>query len=139
MPTEMREIAFRETEFFTAVRDYRLRRGEPLPMGSVLGIDFGEEETDVTARIRIGKDDGADVTAVDLPTESIAAALIFFCINHKIPLPAHAAKSIKKLGGNIVLVININMLNYNAKNFGAKLPTLPHARDRGLPEGRNLN
>jgi len=129
VPTEMREIAFRETEFFNAVRDYRIRRGEPLPMGSVLGIDFEEEETDVTARIRIGKDDGRDVMSVDLATESIAAALIFFCINHKIPLPAHAAKSVKKLGGNIVLVININMLNYNSKNFGGKVPTLPSARD----------
>ena len=128
MPTEVREIAFRETEFFNAVRDYRIRRGEPLPMGSVLGIDFDEEETDVRARIRIGKDDSRDVMAIDLPTESIAAALIFFCINHKIPLPAHAAKSVKKLGGNIVLVININMLNYNAKNFGAKVPALPGPR-----------
>ena len=129
MPTEMREIAFRETEFFSAVRDYRLRRGEPLPMGSVLGIDFDEDEADVKARIRIGKDDGRDEMSIELPTESIAAALIFFCINHKIPLPAHAAKSIKKLGSNIILVISINMLNYNAKNFAAKLPTLPSARD----------
>ena len=124
MPTEMREIAFRETEFFTAVRDYRLRRGEPLPMGSVLGIDFDEDEVDVRARIRIGKDDGRDVMSVELPTESIAAALIFFCINHKIPLPAHAAKSVKKFGGGIVLVVSINMLNYNAKSFAQKLPPL---------------
>ena len=129
MPTEMREIAFRETEFFSAVRDYRMRRGEPLPMGSVLGIDFDEDESDIKARIRIGRDDGRDVMSIDLPTESIAAALIFFCINHKIPLPAHAAKSVKKLDGNIVLVININMLNYNAKSFAAKLPSLPNPRN----------
>ena len=136
MPTEMREIAFRETEFFSAVRDYRMRRGEPLPIGSVLGIEFDKEENDLTARIRIGKDEGSDVTAIDLPTESIAAALIFFCINHKIPLPAHAAKSIKKLNDNIILVININMLNYNSKNFGTKMPALTPQQG---PDGRSLN
>ena len=136
MPTEMREIAFRETEFFSAVRDYRLRRGEPLPNGSVLGIDFDEDDSDLTAHIRIGKDEGSEVTDIALQTESIAAALIFFCINHKIPLPAHAAKSVKKLNGNIVLVININMLNYNSKNFGAKMPTL--AAPPGA-DGRSLN
>lgn len=139
MPTEMREIAFRETEFFSAVREYRLRRGEPLPIGSVLGIEFDEEDDDVTATIKIGKDEGRDVISVALPTESIAAALIFFCINHKIPLPAHAAKSVKKLGNSVALVININMLNYNAKNFGSKIPTLPHAHDLSRPENRNLN
>ena len=139
MPTEMREIAFRETEFFSAVRDYRLRRGEPLPIGSVLGIEFDEEEADLTATIKIGKSDGHDIISVAVPTESIAAALIFFCINHKIPLPAHAAKSIKKAGNSVALVININMLNYNSKNFGAKIPSLPNVRDLTFPDGHNLN
>jgi hypothetical protein len=139
VPTEMREIAFRETEFFSAVRDYRLRRGEPLPMGSVLGIEFEEDQSDLTAKIKIGRDEGDEVTSIELPTESIAAALIFFCINHKIPLPAHAAKSVKKLGSNIVLVININMLNYNAKNFSAKIPTLPYMRGRSAAEPFSIN
>ena len=124
MPTEMREIAFREREFFSAVRDYRLRRGEPLPAGSVVGIEFEEDDDDLTATIQIGRDKGREVVSVALPTESIAAALIFFCINHKIPLPAHAAKTIKKQGRSVALVININMLNYNTQ---------------GQPLPRNLN
>ena len=80
LPTELREISFRETEFFSAVRDYRLRRGEPLPVGSVLGIDFADDATDLSATIRIGQDDGPQIISVAVPTESIAAALIYFCI-----------------------------------------------------------
>lgn len=138
MPTEFRQIEFQKTEFFSAVRDYRARRGEPLPLGSVLGIDFGEQP-DIKAKIRISSDEGDDVTEIELAPEIIAAALILFCINRKIPLPAHAQKSIKRLGANIGLVINIDMANYNARRFSDKVPDLPYLRGGRPSEKPTLN
>lgn len=119
------------------MRDYRLRRGEPLPVGSVLGIDFADDATDLSATIRIGQDetgqdDGPQIISVAVPTESIAAALIYFCINNKIPLPAHAAKSIKKMGTSVALVININAVPDDAEAGGNQNANL-------RPDGQSLN
>ena len=135
MPTELREIAFRESEFFNAVRDYRLRRGEPLPVGSVLGIDLNEDPS-LSAIIRIGDDDGASIETIALQAESIAAALILLCINRKIPLPAHADKSVLKAGDNVILKINITAENYYPKKAGTKIPDLPYLRGAAPDRGR---
>ena len=74
----------------------------------MLGIDFPDSAPDLDATIRIGLDDGPEIISIAVPTESIAAALIYFCINNRIPLPAHAAKSVKKTGNSVALVINVN-------------------------------
>ena len=134
MPTESRQIAFREAEFFNAVRDYRLRRGEPLPMGSVLGIDI-REEPDLTATIRISNDEGDSIETVALPTESIAAALILFCINRKIPLTANAAKSIRTSGDNIILLIDISADSFRAPKSASKTPGWPYIKGDASANG----
>lgn len=135
MPTELREIAFRESEFFNAVRDYRMRRGQPLPVGSVLGIDLSDDPN-LSATIRIGDDEGVSFESIDLEAESIAAALILFCINRKIPLPAHADKSVMRAGDHVILKINISAENYYSKKIGTKVPELPYLRGAPLTRTR---
>jgi hypothetical protein len=134
----MRQIAFRDAEIFSAIKDYRSRRGEPLPVGSVVGIDV-EDAPDVTATIRIAQDGGRAVIRVELSAESIAAALILFCIKRKIPLPAHADKSIRKSGDTIVLLINISLEYYAMRQYGSKARPLPGLRDPAPRDRRKLN
>ena len=104
MTTEIRQIAFLPSEVCTAIHDYCRRRNEPLPAGTITGVDFGDgPEVVVTLNVR------NDSTGVSIPVsltgESVAAALILFCINRKIPLPAKAQKKVQRIGDTIGLTI----------------------------------
>ncbi len=103
MTTEIRQIAFLPSEVCAAIHDYRRRRGEPLPAGTITGVDFGEgPEVTVTLNIQ---NDAKGVTQVAVTAEATAAALILFCINRKIPLPAKAQKKLARIGNSIGLMI----------------------------------
>ena len=104
MTTEIRQIAFLPSEVCTAIHDYRRRRNEPLPQGTIMGVDFGEgPEVIVTLNI---KNDATGVSSnIALAGEAVAAALILFCINRKIPLPAKAQKKVQRIGDSIGLTI----------------------------------
>ena len=74
MATEIRQIVFKQTEVCAAINDYRRRRGEPLPIGTIDGITFSEGP-EVTATLTI-KNNAGDKIAVTLSREAVAAALI---------------------------------------------------------------
>jgi hypothetical protein len=103
MATEIRQIVFKQTEVCAAINDYRRRRNEPLPVGTIDGIAFSEGP-DVTATLTI-KNNAGDNIAVTLSREAVAAALILFCINRKIPLPAKGQKKLQKIGDSVGLTI----------------------------------
>jgi len=104
MTTEIRQIAFQPSEVCTAIHDYRRRRNEPLPPGMIVGVDFGEGP-DITVTLNIRNDTTGNSTNLTLGGESVAAALILFCINRKIPLPAKSQKKVQRIGNSIGLTI----------------------------------
>ncbi len=102
MPTEMRQIVFRMVEVITAVTDYHRRRGIPLPTGSIVGTEIIEEDA-IHAVIFIQAENGT--TKFEVKAEVLAASLILFCINRKIPLPADADKRLQKVGDGAALLV----------------------------------
>lgn len=104
MTTEIRQIAFLPSEVCTAIHDYRRRRNEPLPAGTIVGVDFGEG-ADVVVTLNIKNDSTGASINLSLTGEAVAAALILFCINRKIPLPAKAQKKVQRIGDTIGLTI----------------------------------
>jgi hypothetical protein len=104
MTTEIRQIAFQPAEVCAALQDYRRRRNEPLPAGSIASVDFGSGP-DIVVKLIIQNDSSGARHEVAFDTDVVGAALILFCINRKIPLPATAQKKVQRIGDSIGLVM----------------------------------
>ena len=105
MPREMRQIMFRSPEIMSAVMDYHRRRAIPLPKGTAAGCMIVDEPA-LSAMLSI-QADGGGTSVVTINAEMLAAALILYCINRKIPLPAEADKRLQKVGEDGVALIVI--------------------------------
>lgn len=106
MPTEIRHIIFTNEEVIRAVVDYHRRAGNPLPSGSIIRLEV-QVEPQVRCALHIGLDDGArQAHWVDNPT--LAACLIFYCINQRIPLPTKSAKQLHMMNDKVTLVVHKN-------------------------------
>lgn len=105
MPIESRSIAFSPQEIVTAVADFHVRRKLPIPKGKVVGLDFSAPP-DIEGTFQILAD-GADAPAnFVLDSTTLAAALVFYCINRSIPLPALATKQLRRKGDGLELVVS---------------------------------
>jgi hypothetical protein len=91
MPTELRHIVFTPNEVLRSVTQYRHRRREPLPAGTISNLRI-EERPDVHVVLSITGDSNKSVEEVVFQGAELAAALVMFCIERKIPLPAARAK-----------------------------------------------
>ena len=107
MPSEVRYLVFSIKELVAAIRDYRRRRSQPLVAGSVIRCNVSTDP-EVSAGIDVRSDADGKVYSVTLRTEELAAALIMYCINHRIPMPAAANKSLQMFGDSIGLVIQLS-------------------------------
>lgn len=104
MPTETRHISFRPHEIVAAISDFHQRRKLPIPKGKVLGIAF-TDPPNIQATLSILPDDDPQAVDFTMNSETLAAALVFYCINRSIPLPALAKKQLQRQGDEIALVI----------------------------------
>jgi hypothetical protein len=91
MPTELRHIVFTPNEVLRSITQYRHRRREPLPSGTISNLKI-EEKPDVHVVIYITGDTRKTVEEVVFQGAELAAALVMYCIERKIPLPAARAK-----------------------------------------------
>ena len=120
MPTELRHLIFSPAEVLDAVKEFNRRRGTPLPAAGVAqcGPD-GMEAEEGTIRFRIvltsppAKEAVPDKSVKDTQREMIieshvlAAALILYCRDRRIPLPVIAEKSLQRFGEQVCLVATI--------------------------------
>lgn len=106
MPTEIRNIIFTTNEVLFAVKDFRQRKKDPLPSGSVLDCVI-LEKPNIHAMIDTACDPDGHKLTLTFESEELAAALILFCINRKIPLPADAIKILQLFDGELGLVVTI--------------------------------
>jgi hypothetical protein len=106
VPAEIRRILFVAHEILAALRDYHRRVGQPLPSGPVLACTPECDEAPTIDRYRIAFHH-SDPPANDIviPATTLAVALILYCRNRKIPLPAQAEKSVQLLNKQVCLVV----------------------------------
>jgi hypothetical protein len=107
MPTELRHVLFRPAEVVQAIRQYHRRLGLTLPAGTVqsCGPEYADEGQEVRFRLTIIPDrvqgkrfvTGQTGTPEEMVIEgpALAAALILYCRDRHIPLPAGANKSLQ--------------------------------------------
>jgi hypothetical protein len=74
----------------------------------------------VEVKLEIAPDNGEEKRTLTLERERLAAALIFLCMNRKIPLPLAAPKICRILWGRCALVMGLGV---PPENF-SKLATL---------------
>jgi len=103
MPTEMRQIAFTQREVSRALIEYDRRRDHHFPSGSVRKVDI-QDDPDIHATVTI-ESIGGGASDTKIGTAELAAALILYCINYRIPLPAESAKRLQKVGDGVALFV----------------------------------
>lgn len=108
MPREMRQIMFRAAEVMTAIVEYHRRRSIALPQGTAVGCKISDENGLIVS-VSIESATG-QTTTLTVNAEVLAASLILYCINRKIPLPAEADKRLQKVGDDGVALIVIKRL-----------------------------
>jgi hypothetical protein len=113
MPSELRHILFRPAEVVEALRNHQARMGQPIPRGQV--VDCGPEPArpgePLRFRVGVSSEAGLKPTRQELvfDASTIAAALIHYCRDRRIPLPANAAKSLQRFGEQVGLITTYNM------------------------------
>jgi hypothetical protein len=103
---EIRCIVFEDGELIKALLAHGQRTGKSLPSGQISSFEI-ERSPDVVARMTITSDQGQK-SVVPTQGAELAAAMIAFCIDRKVPVPAHAAKSITILDDNVALKITMS-------------------------------
>jgi hypothetical protein len=128
MPSEVRHVLFRPAEVVQAVREYQVKLQQPLPSGLVVdyGPDTGTPGGAVRFRMSIAfnqKRSSLEPQTIRqemvIESTTLAAALILYCRDRKIPLPASADKSLQRFGDQIGLIAT-----YNPKS--ASMPSPDH-------------
>ncbi|MCW0181368.1 hypothetical protein [Zavarzinia sp.] len=105
MTTEVHTIAFAPHEIVAAIANFHRHRKLPIPSGKVVGMVF-TAPPEIEGRFQILAD-GTDVPAdFTLDSATLAASLVFHCINHGIPLPALATKQLRRHEHGLELVVS---------------------------------
>ena len=105
MPGEVRLIIFDRLEVLSALTEYRKRRGKPLPHSDYVEVTIRSKPRIVVDMSVVPEGKQAPIELV-FGGEDLAAALIMFCIDRKIPMPATGvSKTIRLVDDCIALQI----------------------------------
>ena len=105
MPTETRSITFAPHEIVAAVADFHLRRKMPIPKGKIVTMSF-TAPPEIEGHFQVLADGETMPADFVLKSETLAAALVFYCINRSIPMPALAQKQLRRHGDGLELLIS---------------------------------
>jgi hypothetical protein len=103
MPSEIRQLLFRSREIILAITEYFQRRGLALPSGTAARVVIADAQP-TYAVLDIATDEGETI-GVEISAEALAASLILYCINRKIPLPAEADKRLRRVHEDSVALV----------------------------------
>ncbi len=105
---EFRCIVFTEHEVLTAIVERRRRAREKLPIGTILDVTYDDtDKNSVITNIRI-VDDYSKVEVVTVRTPEVAAALVEYCLNRKIPMPSGSKKWLELIGSELTLLMTFD-------------------------------
>ena len=110
MPTEFRRVVFPNQELRQALSEYDAPEGEPMPAGDIVAVSIVEKPAETVQITLLDTTQNVTFTA-DFTASHIAAALIRYCITHKVPIPKHSRKSLRLMGDNLALDIVVREQN----------------------------
>lgn len=131
MTVEIRYIAFTPNEVVRAVADYRRRRGKPLPVGPVTGLDVYASPA-IEVSLKIAHPERGDERTVAVRAEQLAAALVLYCISSRIPVPARAQKTLfAGRDGGVVLGYAMGLSSEDQPTFATAVPPIVAVMPQG--------
>ncbi len=106
MPEELRKILFSKEEVQAAVVDYCLRAKIRLPAENIEGLEV-QADPEAMVVLKYADPGPGETSTVELSRDQVAAALIRYCSNIKVPLPRSAQKVLQPGNGGVSLLINV--------------------------------
>jgi len=105
MPSELRQIIFTNEELVAAIQLLYQRSRQAFPRGRVWDITVSEDNgCQVDCDVVDTKNFRDRVT---VSGEKLAAALILYCMTHKVPIPAAARKTLNIVNKQLALRVTI--------------------------------
>ncbi|MCA3247960.1 MAG: hypothetical protein ACKOEE_09165 [Tagaea sp.] len=104
MASEYRLIFFDQNELCRALIEYNRQRKTPFPPGNLKKIVIDRDSLNVTINIDM---DSGQTTTVSFDPSSVAAAMIVYCKERKIPLPSKSAKEMRMVADRLCFLIRI--------------------------------
>jgi hypothetical protein len=99
-------VFFTEAELIRAVEQYNRKMGVKGYAGAVLSVDYLDDAPGVAIRILVSTH--ANATEIfTIGGEKLAAALILFCRERRVPMPAKAPKKLMLVNNTIALSLSI--------------------------------
>lgn len=103
---ENRQIIFSKMALLEAVLMQLKKLQQKIPVGKIEGIDVQDGDA-VTATLRLRDLHTNKVHDLPVAPEVLAAGLIAFCADHRIPVPRRAAKSLRMIDGQVALILEL--------------------------------
>ena len=110
MPSEVRIIVFTSEEALEAIAHFSETLDAPLFRGKASALHV-RKNPQVRAILEVGHAGDDEIETVDLNSSHLAAALITFCREYRIPLPRNAKKTLDVLGDQLVLRLEVGAPN----------------------------
>lgn len=120
MPSEIRHIVFTPVEIIAALDGFLRSRGQPLPTGAVLKIEIEPGEP-LLVNVTVTTDLAVRIATLHFAEAEVAAALLNYCRDYRIPLPGYGAKHLHRVGRNLALSVTLNRGIY-------QIPSVAYAR-----------
>ena len=106
MAREYRQIVFLPKEVVRALIEYRKWRKDPLPDGKFTKFQMLTDPISVDFAVQ--PEGAAAAKDYSAQQDELASALILFCINAKVPIPAKSRKDVKYVGEQMALTITMD-------------------------------
>jgi hypothetical protein len=106
MPVEIRRISFSEGEVIDAIGHFAKATRHPMPPGKITACEINSK-VGLAVTVTVNHMADGSSHAVRFDSASVAAALIRYCIEKKIPIPKAAEKSVEALSNGLALILQL--------------------------------
>ncbi|OUR75297.1 hypothetical protein A9Q83_17880 [Alphaproteobacteria bacterium 46_93_T64] len=104
MVSEVRRLIFSMLELKSALQLFHTEKKSIFPKGEIVDIALIEDEN-VYAKVYIALVQSSGGNEVTVDTNTLAAALLFYCKRFQIPIPKGSEKGLAKVGNEVSLNI----------------------------------
>ena len=117
MITEIRHLLFQDDDLIRALVEYKKKRNESLPTGSIIGFKIEENQQIIRCILKIYSEKCDEKIDFRFEHEEIREALITYCLYRNIPLPSKIYKYLRMFDDRVALFISLNLSHGEIKQL----------------------
>ncbi len=123
MPQEIRKLAFSEEELKVVTYDYCLRTNIHMSACAMESLET-TSNPEAAVILKYAPEDPAETKQIKLGRDQVGAALIRYCMDHKIPLPRLAQKVLQVQNNEVALMVSIHWKMKKKEKIAGNLYTV---------------